>query len=525
MGLREQLSAIRVLAQTGAVHPSRPDRLLGVGLAALRWGFTPAAGWAVGAARYPTATALIDDLGEMTFREVDEDSSAMATGLLELGVRDGGGVGLLMRNSRWMALALSAVAKAGADAVLLNTGFGADQLADVMKREEIQAIIYDAEFETLMAQAPVELLRIVGWHDESVEQVTLEELAETTPNLTRPVHRGRQVILTSGTTGTPKGAARSVEGLEPAAAFLSGIPLKARGTTVIASPIFHAWGLAHVGLGLLLSSTLVLSRRFEPEGLLEAIEEHQANALVVVPVVMQRLLELPEGKRKLYDTSSLKVVAVSGAALPGELSARFMDAFGEVVYNLYGSTEVAYATVASPKDLRDAPGTSGRLLMGTTITLVDDAGEEVEPGEVGRIFVGNPLLFSGYTGGEDKDRLGDLVASGDLGRFDSDGRLFIEGRDDEMIVSGGENVFPGEVEDLLSNHEHVREVAVIGVDDARMGQRLVAYVVKSSKALTEDAVKDYVKQRLARHKVPRDVHFLDRLPRNETGKIVKRELG
>ena len=525
MGLREQLSAIRVLAQTGAVHPSRPDRLLGVGLAALRWGFTPAAGWAAGAARYPTATALIDDLGEMTFREVDEDSSAMATGLLELGVRDGGGVGLLMRNSRWMALALSAVAKAGADAVLLNTGFGADQLADVMKREEIQAIIYDAEFATLMAQAPEELLRIVGWHDEPVEQVTLEELAETTPNLTRPVHRGRQVILTSGTTGTPKGAARSVEGLEPAAAFLSGIPLKARGTTVIASPIFHAWGLAHVGLGLLLSSTLVLSRRFESEGLLEAIEEHQANALVVVPVVMQRLLELPEGKRKLYDTSSLKVVAVSGAALPGELSARFMDAFGEVVYNLYGSTEVAYATVASPKDLRDAPGTSGRLLMGTTITLVDDAGEEVEPGEVGRIFVGNPLLFSGYTGGEDKDRLGDLVASGDLGRFDSDGRLFIEGRDDEMIVSGGENVFPGEVEDLLSNHEHVREVAVIGVDDERMGQRLVAYVVKSSKALTEDAVKDYVKQRLARHKVPRDVHFIDRLPRNETGKIVKRELG
>jgi acyl-CoA synthetase (AMP-forming)/AMP-acid ligase II len=498
--------------------------MLGMGLAVLRWGFTPAAGWAAGAARYPNDVALIDELGAMTFREVDDDSSAIATGLMQLGVRDGGSVGLLMRNSRWLPLALSAVAKAGADVVLLNTGFGAEQLADVMKREQIQAVIYDAEFDDLLAKAPAELTRIVGWHDESVDQVTLQELAETTPDLTRPEHRGRQVILTSGTTGTPKGAARSVEGLEPAAAFLSGIPLKARATTVIASPLFHAWGLAHLGLGLLLSSTLVLRRRFEPEQLLEAIEEHEAAALVVVPVVMQRLLELTEGKRKLYDTSSLKVVAVSGSALPGELSSRFMDAFGEVVYNLYGSTEVAYATVASPKDLREAPGTAGRLLMGTTIKLVDESGEEVAPGEIGRIFVGNPLLFAGYTGGDDKDRLGDLVASGDLGRFDEQGRLFIEGRDDEMIVSGGENVFPGEVEDLLSGHPQVREVAVIGVDDERMGQRLVAYVVSASKSLTEDQVKAHVKERLARHKVPRDVHFLDELPRNETGKVVKRKL-
>jgi fatty-acyl-CoA synthase len=201
-----------------------------------------------------------------------------------------------------------------------------------------------------------------------------------------------------------------------------------------------------------------------------------------------------------------------------------MDAFGDVVYNLYGSTEVAYATVASPADLREAPGTAGRLVMGTTIKLVNEAGEEVPKGEVGRIFVGNPLLFGGYTGGEDKDRLGDLAASGDLGRFDDQERLFIEGRDDEMIVSGGENVFPGEVEDLLSDHPAVREAAVVGVDDEKMGQRLVAYVVKGKKSVSEDELKAYVKDRLARHKVPRDVHFIDELPRNETGKVVKRKL-
>ena len=222
--------------------------------------------------------------------------------------------------------------------------------------------------------------------------------------------------------------------------------------------------------------------------MLALIEEHQASALVVVPVMMQRMLELPEQTRKRYDTSSLKVVAVSGSALPGELSTRFMDAFGDVVYNLYGSTEVAYATVASPADLREAPGTAGRLLLGTTIKLVDSGGEEVPEGEVGRIFVGNPLLFTGYTGGEDKDRLGDLVASGDLGRFDAQGRLFIEGRDDEMIVSGGENVFPAEVEELLSKHPAVREAAVVGVEDEKMGQRLVAYVVKAPKSVDRGGV-------------------------------------
>jgi acyl-CoA synthetase (AMP-forming)/AMP-acid ligase II len=525
MGIRSQFEAIRVLAGAGAARPARPDRMLGMGLAMVRWGFTPAAGWAAGAARYPHQPAIVDELGSMSFREVDETSSAIATGLIERGVTDGGSVGLLMRNSRWMPLALSAVAKAGADAVLLNTGFGAEQLGDVMKREGVQAVIHDAEFDKLMAELPAGLLRVVGWHDEPVEQVTLAELAETPPHLTRPVHRGRQIILTSGTTGTPKGASRSVEGLEPAAAFLSGIPLKFRQTTVIAAPLFHAWGLAHLGLGLLLSSTLVLSRRFDPEQILALIDEHEASGLVVVPVMMQRMLELPEATRRHYDTSSLRVVAVSGSALPGELSNRFMDAFGDVVYNLYGSTEVAYATVASPKDLREAPGTAGRLLLGTTIKLADQDGNEVPEGEVGRIFVGNPLLFTGYTGGEDKDRLGDLVASGDLGRFDAQGRLFIEGRDDEMIVSGGENVFPAEVEELLTKHDGVREAAVVGVEDDKMGQRLVAYVVKDSgSSVTADELKTLVKDRLARHKAPRDVHFIDELPRNETGKVVKRKL-
>ncbi len=528
-----QVGALRVLAGTGVARPIRPDRLVGMGLAVARWGITPATGFAAGAARYPNDIAVIDDLGPMTFREIDEMSTAIATGLHERGVADGAKVGVLMRNSRWFLLALSALAKAGTDVVLLNTGFGAEQLGDVCEREGVRALIFDEEFAGLVEKAPEDLLRVLAWYDDDAEAskdsdgtaVTMDLLAGTKPSIGRPSHQSKVVILTSGTTGTPKGASRGATGgIEPAAAILSGIPLKARGRTVIAAPLFHSWGMAHLGLALLLSSTIVITRTLDPQKVLALIDKYEASGLAVVPVMMSRMLDLDEDVRAKYDTSTLKVVAVSGSKLPGELSTHFMDAFGDVVYNLYGSTEVAYASVASPKDLREAPGTAGRVLMGTTITLVGEDGKEVPQGEVGRIFVGNPLLFEGYTGGEDKDRHGNLVASGDVGRFDDKGRLFIEGRDDEMIVSGGENVFPGEVEDLLSKHPNVREVAVVGVEDEKMGQRLAAFVVKKGK-LTEAEVKSHVKDKLARHKVPRDVSFMDELPRNATGKVLKRELG
>ncbi len=530
----EKVDVFRVLAGTGIIKPARPDQLVKMGLALARWGFTPATGWGVGAARWPQEKALIDDFGTLTFTEIDEQSSAIATALAEKGVKEGAAVGVLMRNTRWMLLTLSALAKVGADAVLLNTGFGAPQIADVVEREDAKAVIFDAEFDELFEEAKDDMLYILGYvgEDESEAaqksgRLTLEQLLETETKLGRPKHRSRQIILTSGTTGKPKGAPRSVEGPEPAAAFLSKIPLKARETTVIAAPIFHAWGMAHLGLALMLSSTIVLSRKFDPENVLKQIQDTKASGLIAVPVMLQRMMELDESVREKYDTSSLRVVAVSGSALPGDLATKFMDAFGDVIYSLYGSTEVAYATVANPKDLRDAPGTAGRLVMGTTIKLIDqESGEEVKQGEVGRIFVGNPFIFTGYTGGEDKDRMGDLVASGDVGRFDEQGRLYIEGRDDEMIVSGGENVFPAEVEDLISKMDGVGEVAVVGVDDEKMGQRLAAYVVKNGKgSVDEDSIKAEVKENLARHKVPRDVHFIDELPRNATGKIVKKDLG
>jgi fatty-acyl-CoA synthase len=294
---------------------------------------------------------------------------------------------------------------------------------------------------------------------------------------------------------------------------------------MIAAPLFHSWGFAHFSIGLSLSSTYVLRRRFDPEETLEAVADSRATALIVVPVMMQRILELPEQTIARYDLSSLKATCASGSALPGPLATKWMDAIGDNLYNLYGSTEVAWATIASPADLRAAPGTAGRIPHGTHLKIVDDEGNPMPRGETGRIFVGNEMKFEGYTGGGQKEVIDGLLSSGDVGHLDEEGRLFIDGRDDEMIVSGGENVFPREVEDLLAGHGAVKEVAVIGVADEKFGQRLKAFIVLTEgESLDAGEAKAYVKSNLAGYKTPREIEFIDELPRNATGKVVKREL-
>jgi fatty-acyl-CoA synthase len=281
-----------------------------------------------------------------------------------------------------------------------------------------------------------------------------------------------------------------------------------------------------MALGLALGSTLVVRRHFDPETTLDSLQDNEATALTVVPVMLQRILELGEAAVNKRDLSKLKVIFVSGSALSTDLVKRSLTAFGPVVYNMYGSTEIAYATIATPRDLAEEPASVGKIVRGVVVKLFDDDGKEItEPGVTGRIFVGNSAQFEGYTGGETKELLEGLMSSGDVGHFDDKGRLFIDGRDDEMIVSGGENVFPAEVEELLSGHEAIEEATAIGVDDEKFGQRLKAFVVlRNGHELSEDEVKDYVKDNLARYKVPREVVFLDELPRNPTGKVLKREL-
>jgi acyl-CoA synthetase (AMP-forming)/AMP-acid ligase II len=526
-----QLDAVRVLTEAGVLRPSRPDRLAAALLSLVRWGFTPAAGYATAAARHPDQPAIIDDNGAVTFAELDRRTGAIARGLQEAGVGEGDRVALLCRNHRGFVEALVAVSKLGADAVLLNTSFAGPQLAGVMRGERARVVIHDGEFTELLRDGTRRRRRFIAWHDTEPPRTTptLDRLAERHDGeaVAPPSRPGRLTLLTSGTTGAPRGASRAgaLGGIDPAIAILSRIPLRARQTTVIAAPLFHTWGFSNLLLGTLLSSTVVLQRRFDPAATLAALSQHRAHALIAVPVMLQRILELPEHLRSSRRPASLRVAAVSGSALPGPLALRFMDEFGDVLYNLYGSTEVAWAAIATPAELRSHPGTAGRPPRGTIVRILDEHGHELPPEHVGRIFVSNGMVFEGYTGGGDKERVGTLVSTGDVGRFTEDGLLFVEGRDDDMIISGGENVFPAEVEDLLHAHPAIADCAVVGVPDDEFGQRLSAYVVRRDGApLDEATVRGYVRDRLARYKVPRDVTFMDSLPRNATGKVLKREL-
>ncbi len=524
--LKRSAHALGVLNDVGLLSPSY---MISMARGARESGPSTAIGVFGGRHYRGSQTAIIDDAGTTTFAQLRTRTLSIAQGLRAAGVGPGHNVGILARNHRGFVEATSAAAILGADSLFLNTGFAGPQLGEVLKREGAGTLIYDQEFSGIVEQAASGLQRFLAWTDREPNVPTLDHLArENAPEAPpRPEKMGRATILTSGTTGTPKGANRSNTSgdLTTAVGFLEKVPYRVGETMLVCAPTFHAWGLVNFAMGNTFANTLVLQRRFEPENVLRAIEAHRVNVMAVVPVMLNRILALDPSVIRKYDTSSLRMVGCSGSALPGELAIRWMDTFGDNLHNMYGSTEVSVTSVALPAELRSAPGTAGRPPLGTTVRIYDDDDKPVSQGTTGRIFVGNGQQFDGYTGGGTKKMLDGLMSSGDVGHFDENGLLFVEGRDDDMIISGGENVFPAEVEDLLSDHPALLEAAVIGVPDEAFGQRLKAFVIlKQGAALFEDEVKSYVKNHLARHKVPRDVVFLDEIPRNPTGKVLKRVL-
>lgn len=511
------------------VRPLPPSALLEIRRAMKKYGPTQPAGYAINARLKPDEPAIIDELGTLTQLEVHQRSNQIANGLAAKGVGNGSRVAILCRNHRGFIEAFVATLKLGADGLLLNTAFAGPQLQQVIEDQNADAVIMDEEYVAMLEGALEGKPAFVAWQDsDSPSLPTLDQLREgqSVEEPPAPSRTGRTIILTSGTTGKPKGAARAEpKGLKGLLSVVSTIPYRRDDRMFVAAPLFHAWGFSNFSANLSFNGTVILRRRFDPEDTLKTIEREQVDMLVVVPVMLQRMLDLPEATRRKYNVSSLKAVAASGSALQGELSINFMDEFGDVLYNLYGSTEVAWATIAGPEDMRAAPGTAGKAPTGTVLKIVDEEGRPVPRGETGQIFVKHDMVFEGYTGGEQKNAMADMVGTGDLGHLDENDRLFIDGRIDEMIISGGENVYPIEVEDVIAKHEAVHETAVIGVDDEQFGARLKAFVVKHTEHdVDEDGIKQHVKEHLANFKVPREVVFLKELPRNATGKILKRDL-
>lgn len=509
---------VATLTRRGLLAPGRPIRVASQLGALRKWGWSLAGELRQAAARDPDRAALVDERGaELTYAELLDRAERLARATrAALGVQTGDRVGVLCRNHHGLIETTVAAILLGADAVLVNTGLSAAQLATVAEEQRLRVLVHDAEFAERVVGLPAEVHRL----DERGRE---ELVAGALPGELRPPERdGRIIVLTSGTTGAPKGARRPTpHGFGPLVSIIDRIPLHTRDRVMIAAPLFHTWGYAALQVAFALRATVVLHRRFDPAATLAALVEQRCDALFAVPVMVQRLLEVPPPDPR----PPLKVVAVSGSALPGGLAPRFMDVYGDVLYNLYGSTEVSWASIAGPADLRAAPTTAGRPPHGTRLAILDAAGEPVPDGRVGRIFVGNEMLFEGYTSGASRERRDGLLDTGDLGRVNADGLLFVDGRADDMIVSGGENVFPSEVEDLLARLPQVREAAVIGVPDPEYGQRLAAFLaLHPGETLDPEAVREYVRHYLARFSVPRDVVFVRYLPRNATGKVLTREL-
>ena len=338
------------------------------------------------------------------------------------------------------------------------------------------------------------------------------------------------VVYTSGTTGKPKGAVRKFpkDTIQAAMRFINETPMRVDDVHLVACPLYHSTAFGFLSLSHLLGATAVLMDEFKAEPFLELVQRYSVTSTAMVPTMLHRVLELPEEVRNRYDTRSLRIVFAGGAPLPARLAIDFMDAFGDVIYEFYGATETGLVTLAKPEDLRAAPGTIGKAIPGNDIRLLDDRKRDVPTGEVGELYVKNKLLVAGYH----KDEAATLSSMvdgyfsvGDLARRDRDGRYFIEGRKRDMVISGGVNVYPAEVEGVLEQHPDIGEVAVVGVPDREWGERVRAFVVpRAGATLDEGELKAFARERLAGPKVPRDFVVIDALPRNPTGKVLKREL-
>jgi acyl-CoA synthetase (AMP-forming)/AMP-acid ligase II len=528
------VASLRALGSAGALRPLPPARFVQAVRAARTLGMGAAGGCAVSAARNPGGAAVIDERGTLTFAELDARAARLAAGLRaehDVGAGGTGSLAVMCRNHRGFVEAMLTASRLGADLLLLNTDFPGPQLGQALAPHTLGALVHDAEFTPVLDAAGYDGDRVLAWSDEPGPS-GLDALAAAGAGRAGPIpppeSPGRLVILSSGTTGPPKGAPRAPSAsaaLGPLTTLLEQLRFRGGDPILIGPPVFHGFGLAFLGVALFIGAPVVLRRRFDPATALADVAAHGVTHLAAVPVMLQRILALAPAERARHDTRSLRAVASAAAPLAPHLATAFMDAFGDVVFDLYGSTETGLASIAGPADLRAAPGTVGRAPRGVTLKVLDADRAEAPAGATGHVFLGSGLVFDGYSGGGTREVVRGMMNTGDLGHLDAAGRLFIDGREDDMIVSGGENVFPQEVADELLALDAVADVAVFGVEDPTFGQRLRAYVVPAPGAApTADELLAHLRTRIARYKIPRDVVFLGELPRTPTGKVQRARL-
>lgn len=481
-------------------------------------GANPSALLRITAARWPDRTAIIDDAGALTYRALLVGAQDLAAHLRhEFHIQPGSAVAVMCRNGRGFVRAIFGACLAGADVVLLNTDFTGTALASSLESHSVDVVLADEEFTSILREAKP-TLRII------------DPTADAAPNRKIPPSQREVnlVVLTSGTTGVPKGVPRRPtpgQVLGVTASVLQRTKLRTGDMVLIAVPFFHSFGLGALTISILLGATVITRRKFDAETALALASLHQARAVMLVPIMLARILDLPEQILAHNPVPLLQVVMSGGSSLEPSLATRALSVFGPVLFNGYGSSEVGIGAIATPKDLLRSPGTVGKPVAGSPMRVLDEHDRSASPGVVGRIFVGGKLAFRGYTGGASKPVVAGLTATGDRGYVDEFGCLHIIGREDDMIVSGGENVYPQSLENAIAAHPDVLDTAAIGVPDREYGQRLAAFVVvREDCILTDSKLRDYLRHAVARFEQPRDIWFINEIPRNPTGKALKKQL-
>jgi acyl-CoA synthetase (AMP-forming)/AMP-acid ligase II len=511
-------TAARALLHSGLLSPPSPIAGFRLLREARRGGTNPYTLLAVTAARWPDRAALIDDDGSLTYRQLQLATESLARRLSGDGVGPGQAVGVMCRNGHGFVEALFAVALLGADVVPVNTDFRSDALAVAVRDHQISTMVVDNEF--------AERVRTADGSVVLVDPATVSADEGTSrPDVATP---GRIVLLTSGTTGKPKGVPRMPEMRSAVGVWVTILDrtrLHTGSRISVAMPMFHGLGLGMLMLTVALGGTLLTHRHFDAEAALAQASLHRADAFTAVPVVLARILDLPNRVRARNPVSYLRVVISSGDRLDPTLGQRFMDAYGDILYNGYGSTEVGIGALATPADLRDAPETVGKPVAGCPVRIVNKHDRPVGPRVTGRVFVGGELASKGYTGGGAKAVVDGMTSTGDMGYLDNTGRLYIVGREDDMIISGGENVYPRAVENALAQHPAVADNVVIGVPDERFGHRLAAFVVlQPGGGIDAAGLREYLLDRVSRFEQPRDINVVPSIPRNPAGKVLRHEL-
>jgi fatty-acyl-CoA synthase len=534
-------TGVKVVNQTGMLYEwSLPG--IRTAVTALASGSrNPSLVFSLHAANSPDKPAILWRDRTLTYAQLDDRMNRAGAGMRLKGLRRGESVVLLMRNRPEFLEIQGGAGRFGAAAVSVSWRSTAAELVYLAQHCGAKAIVFEADLWTTAVEQAVKSLPGLSGKDLFAVGGDVPGCASYERDFLAPsgtplkVEKGAEdeaavVIYTSGTTGKPKGAVRKFpkEAMHATMQFIGETPMRTDDVHIVTCPLYHSTAFGFLMFNGLLGATAVLMDEFKPEIFLELVERHGVTTTAVVPTLLHRVMSLPPEVRAKYDVRSMRAIFTVGAQLPASLGTEVMDYFGDVLFNCYGATETALVTMAKPEDLRAAPGTIGKVLPGNEVRLLDEAGREVGVGEVGELYARNKMLVAGYHNDDESTRSSmrdGFFSVGDLARRDRDGRYFIEGRKRDMIISGGVNVYPAEVEAAIEANPEVAEVAVVGVDDREWGERVKAFVVrKKGSSLDEGALKVWCRERLAGPKVPREFAFLDILPRNPTGKVLKREL-